>query len=315
MRPLDMPFVFVIGAPRSGTSWLHQMLGSHPDVAAMEKEELTVFTRYIGPWVHNYDIEDRAQNIDGIRQGLPCLFTEEELYDLMGGLVDRVYARLLERRNPEGTVILDKHPNYCNQLALIDRLVPHSRFIHIIRDGREVAVSMNSAFRRLGFGAGDTRGAAIDWHKHITNARAYAPKLGDRYTEVRYEDLRSRTGPELERLMAFSGLRPDTALVERLVREHDISVRQVSTGDTTLNALRDTPDAIWRNKLSTRQRFTFDHIAGGLLQRLGYAQAGWWALSPTDRLRMWPYGVSVKAKRSMDALKEVWKNPFEPRLG
>ncbi len=309
-----MPFVFVIGAPRSGTSWLHQMLAEHPQVAAMESEELTVFTRYLAPWARNFELEKRNNAAAKWRQGLPCLLTDAEFEATMKSLVDQVYTKL-HARKPEATHLLDKHPNYSNQLPLIDRLLPQSRFIHIIRDGREVAVSMMSVRKRVGHSPGEVRGAARDWHRCITNARTHGSTLGaTRYLEVRYEELMANTAPLLARIMAFCELPTEAGFVEKLAKEHHISVRQVSKGDASLNALRAEPGAIWKEKMSTTERWIFDRMAGALLRELGYATDGWWALGAGDRLRMLPYGIATRMQRSASALKSIWASPIEERL-
>jgi hypothetical protein len=314
MSVLEKPFVFVIGAPRSGTSWLHQMLAAHPQVAAMGSEELTVFSRYLAPWASNFELETRNRDEGKWAQGLPCLFSAAEFEQQMRAFVDHVYTRL-QARNPDATHLLDKHPNYSNHLPLIDRLLPQSRVLHIIRDGREVAVSMMSVRKRIGHSPGEVRGAAQEWHRCIRGAQAYASTLGPaRYLEVRYEDLQQNTAVRLREIMAFCDLPASDELVERIAKEHNINVRQVSTGDASLNALRGQPGRIWQEKMSARERWIFDRMAGNLLHELGYAQPGWWALSSADRLRLLPYGFTAKAKRSLTALKNVWAAPVEERL-
>ncbi len=311
---LDKQFLFVIGAPRSGTSWLHQMLAEHPAVAAMAEEELTIFSRYVQIWAHNY--EEEAKNIAAgrWRQGLPCVWEAQEFEAWMTRFVEDVYSRVHARR-PGATHILDKHPNYSNHLPMIDRFLPGSRFIHIIRDGREVAVSMMSVRRRVGHSPGEVRGAAHEWHRCVTNARAAGAALGPaRYMEVRYEELRTATGPLIDRIFRFCGLAPDAELIQRLIAGHDINVRQVSSGDASLNDLRAKPGAIWKEKLGTAERYIFDRMAGALLKDLGYAQHGWWALNAADRVRMLPYGMAVRAKRSAAALARIWSTPVEEAL-
>ncbi len=311
MSSLRMPFIFVIGAPRSGTSWLHQMLAEHKAMAGLGATELTLFSRYLSPWVTNFANEKRDNEAGKWSQGLPVLFTDEEFEQHMRGFVDAVYTKLHER-TPSATHLLDKHPNYSNHLPLIDRFLPQSKFVHIIRDGREVAVSMISVRRRVGHSPGEVRGAATEWKRCITNARAYAATLGsDRYLEVRYEDLVNDTAGQLARVFAFCGIEANRTFVESVAASHNIEVRQVSGGDASLNKLRATPGAIWKEKMSIAERRMFDRIAGPLLRELGYAGTGWWALGVTDHLFMVPYAIAVRLKRSALAIKEIWTSPLE----
>ena len=314
MSALDKEFVFVIGAPRSGTTWLHHMLAEHPSVAAMSGEELTVFSRYLAPWATNFQLEKRNRDEGRWAQGLPCLYTEPEFEQRMLTFVEDVYSRVLLRR-ADATHILDKHPNYSNHLPLIDRLLPKSRFIHIIRDGREVAVSMMSVNKRVGHSPAHVRESAREWHRCVTNARVDGARLGSaRYTEIRYEDLKDRTSERFSELLKFCGLATDDGFAARIAKEHDIQVRQVSRGDSGLNALRAQPDRIWKERMSTEQRWIFDRMAGRSLRDLGYAQHGWWATGAGDRLRMLPYGLASRTIRTLKSLRSIWGSPVEEQL-
>ena len=311
---LARQFVFVVGAPRSGTTWLHRMLAAHPDVAAMEQEELTVFTRYAGTWLRNYQQEQRAMREGRWRQGLPTIWDEPEFDRAQLRFVGEVYAKVLAR-NPTATHILDKSPNYANHLHVVDRYLPTSRIVHLIRDGREVAVSMMSANERIGHSPGDVRTAAREWHRCVTNAQAYGKKLGkQRYLEVRYDKLMGDTTEELRRIHDFMGVTSSNDDVTRVVAAYHISRNPVSRGDERNKALRQIPGAIWRIRLSLAQRRTFDRIAGDLLHRLGYATPYWWALGPVQRLLMIPYPILVRLGRSLGAIGKAWSGPVEQRL-
>jgi hypothetical protein len=309
----DKQFLFVVGAPRSGTTWLHRMIWEHRQVAALETE-LTVFT-YLGQWDKRYQQEKFHIDNKHWRQGAPLLFTEEEFYQGLRGLADEAYTKVL-KANPEATHILDKHPGYSLHVPLIARLIPQSRFIHIIRDGREVAVSMISANRRLGFGAGEVRGASTEWHRNITHARRAGAALGpERYMEVRYEDLMDHTATELEKIFKFTGLPLSEDEADRIAREYSIERKQVSSGDAHLNALRRTPGAIWKARLSLEERWTMAHMVGHMLLELGYAgTSDWWALRRGDGLRMAMYRWTRKLRNTIGSTLHTWRTPLVKRI-
>jgi len=187
--------------------------------------------------------------------------------------------------------------------------MPEARYVHIIRDGREVAVSMISAKRRLGYGAGEVEGAAREWQASVMKARAFGAVIGTRYLEVRYEELVSDTAAVLSRVFSHFGLFIGAEEVERIAADYHISRKQVSRGDTSLNALRTEQGAIWRSRLSVKQRFILDRVAGDLLSTLGYAQPGWWAMSIMQRIALLPYPFLLKVKRSIRALLAIWGSP------
>ncbi len=301
--------VVVLGAPRSGTTWLHHMIAAHPHVASIN-EELTLFSSYLAPVVDRFDSEVHHIHAGNWVQGLPLLYTPEEFEEGMRSITAGVYDRVLARR-PEATHILDKHPNYSNHIPLIQRLLPGCRIIHIIRDGREVVVSMMGAKKRVGFGAGDIRGAAKHWARDLLNARRDGELLGPGlYMEVRYEELMADTVPGLERLFEFTGLPVTPGLVERIAAEHAIEKNQVSWADTSLNALRKKEGAIWKTRLSLEERWVMDRMVGDLLRDLGYADPGWWALNTTERLRMAVHPFLRRIRNSLGSLKHIWATPL-----
>lgn len=306
--------LFVIGAPRSGTTWLQRMIEAHHSVASIP-QELTVFSRYLAPVVEGYQRELDAKQQGRWQQGLPMIWSDEEFYAYVRRALDEVYGVVL-KRNPGADLLIDKHPGYCHHLELIDRFLPGSRFIHIIRDGREVAVSMLSARQRLGFGADSIQGCAAEWATSVLDSQGFRNRLGsERYLEIRYDRLLVSPESELQRVFDFCGLKSDDSLTRTIAEENHISRMAVSKGDPEMRRLREMNGQSWSTKLSLRQRFWFDRIAGGLLMELGYAQPGWWVLSPWDRLRMALFPIRVKAIDSMYTLMRIWTAPFARRLG
>lgn len=299
--------VFVIGSPRSGTTWLHRMLAEHPLVAAIP-EELTVFSRYLAPVVRGFERERGKLESGAWRQGLPLLYTPAEFEQGLTRIVEAIYARVLARR-PGATHIMDKHPGYSLHLPLIERLVPGARYVHIIRDGRDVAVSMISARRRVGFGAGEVEGAAREWHACTTQAMAFGQRVGDRYVEVRYEELFADTERVLADVMRRVGLPAEQQLVARIAADYHIDKRQVSRGDTEVNRLRAQAGAIWSTRLSARERFIFQRVAGPLLERLGYARPGWWRTAHWQVVIAIAYPLYLRIKRTLAALRGIWLGP------
>ncbi|MCI1752570.1 MAG: sulfotransferase [Flavobacteriales bacterium] len=297
----DKQYVFVVGAPRSGTTWLHRMLAEHPSVASINAE-LTLFSSYLAPVVKRFKDETFHRDRGHWDQGLPMLFSQQEFDSAIRSVTGMTYARVLNK-NPAASHILDKHPAYSLHIPLIDQLLPNSRFIHIIRDGREVVVSMMSAKRRLGFGEGDVRGASLDWANHIRQARAEGSKLGaSRYMEVSYEALMETRGSLLKDVFDFAGLPLTDTEIGQIASKHAIDNQQVSGGDAALNKLRKIPGAIWRSKLTLQERWTLDELVGDLLFELEQARPGWWALNASERRTMTYRRLKIRARQSVREL-------------
>lgn len=274
---LSRDFIFIVGAPRSGTSWLQTMIAAHPQVAS--SVELTLFDCYLAPWFQRWSEESEAITTGKWHQGLPVVWSQEEFDDFITEFLRRVYSRVLAFR-PSATHILDKQPNYAFHVNHIARYLPRSRFIHIIRDGRDVAASWLAARRDMGFGALTMHQAAKDWKAAVTAARQ-ASQYEGRYMEIRYERLLSDTPSELAKLLIFCDLPISEELVTEIVREHDY-VKMKSTLKTPVSGIK-APAAhfrkgrvgSWDEDLTNAERFEFDRTAGDLLCELGYAAPDW----------------------------------------
>jgi LPS sulfotransferase NodH len=296
-------FVFVVGAPRSGTTWLHKMIAAHPAVASVP-HELTLFSKYLAPAVQRFNEEQAARDQGRWQQGLPVLFTPEEFQAFLLGVVATVYGRVLEQ-NPAATHIIDKHPHYAGHLPLIDRLVPGCKVVHIVRDGRDAVLSTLGTKRRVGFGVNRIEHAAHIWRERVRKARRDGSALGgDRYLELHYETAVNDPVAALRRVFGFLGLSASDAEVHGIASAFAMEKRPLS-----FTAKRAVSTGDWKGAMRLRDRYVMDRLAGGLLCELGYARPGWWASSPLDRLRMWLW----TAGRRMAAAIEGARRPFDHR--
>lgn len=280
-------FLFIIGAPRSGTTMLQVMLGSHPAVATTV--ELTLFSRYLGPWLQSWDSEVQNAKEKGWHQGLPYVWKEEEFIAYLHGFLEHSYSSVLAEK-PDATHILDKQPVYSEHVETIKRLLPRSRFVHIIRDGRDVACSMVAARRTRGFGTETIRDSAIAWNHMLRCARKGAKFTGD-YMEIRYEDLLTRGAPAFAEVLDFCKLSHDPAWLAATMEKTSFAnmKKDLRTGNPNVSAneahYRKGKAGTWKEELSTYDRYLFDKRAGPLLRELGYeSDPNWWCNSAPERL-------------------------------
>ncbi len=284
--------LFIIGAPRSGTTWLQAMIGAHPSVCTTA--ELMLFNHYIALWVDAWDIQMRLQR-EGSIIGLPTVWTEDEFYKFLGDFLKQVYERMLALK-PSATVILDKHPGYAHYVELIHRLIPGAKFIHVIRDGRDVAASMMAASRGWGssWAPKNTAKAATSWKTHTLDAMT-AKQYPGQYCEVKYEDLLNVGKPILARVFEFIGLPIDAEAIAAIWEKHEFeAMKKQKTGASCFTLpegfFRQGRSGDWHNTLSPIQRYLFHDIAGDLLTQLGYADRHWWSERAYER-----FGVPVLA--------------------
>ncbi len=167
----------------------------------------------------------------------------------------------------------------------VSALLPEAHFVHIIRDGRDVALSL----RGLWFdpSKGNIEDAAAQWLWRIREARQQAI-ICPHYLEVRYEELLARPRAVLEQICTFVGLDYDPAMEnyhhtsgERLRAEmHEQRDAQGAVVATKAQreaifektALPPDPERVgrWRKEMSMDDRERFESVAGDLLRELSY---------------------------------------------
>ncbi len=165
----------------------------------------------------------------------------------------------------------DKTPLYMQYLGLLERLFPTASYVHLIRDGRDAALSflaMPGGIVTRGWGhPRDAEGFARQWATEVRAARRLGDRVGPaRYRELRYESLVTRPADELRRLCAFAGLEFDDGMLE-YVGQTDSARKphQRRLQEPPTRGVRD-----WRTQMNAKERRRFEKVAGDLLAELGY---------------------------------------------
>ena len=179
-------------------------------------------------------------------------FSPEALYRSAREYVEKLFAIHCSRMNKPFWI--NKTPGLITYLDLLPKLFPGSKCIHIIRDGRDVAVSNLS----LNWGPSNVRDAARRWKRQITQGRKRVDSSRLAYMEVRYEDLVKEPRKLLKQTFAFLELADHV--------------------DDVVPALPvyENRKQIWRSKLSVQDRRVFAREAGDLLIECGYADDDSW---------------------------------------
>lgn len=307
-RRFDTPLVCIVGAPRSGTTWLQAMIGAHPAVATAS--ELKLFDLFTVPWERSWrQLEELQRSAGGGPRGLRSVWSDAEFRSRLIDVLHDVYGRVLASK-PGAHVVLDKSPSYSPHVLHIQRLVPQVRFIHLLRDGRDVAASLRVASRRWArsWAPGEIAAAAALWRKTVREARQ-ASRFGPAaYLELRYEELLADGPGALCRAFAFLGVPASAGAAAEIVERFRFDAMKTTGGRPF-----DLPDAFfhrgraggWQQDLTARERYAFQAAAGDLLAELGYARPSWWVeraherwLLPVVELRALP--------RALRRVRERW---------
>jgi Sulfotransferase family len=282
------PAPFVVGANRSGTTLLRMMLDAHP--------ELT-----IPPETHF--VPDVIQTCEdgGTPEEVVEVMTSHREWGDFGLGADEVLERLRALDSLSAGDALrafyglyaeragkprwgEKTPGYATNMIEIQKALPEARFVHLIRDGRDVALSaMDRAKKPLTAGQ-----VAKRWQRRITKARKQSRKV-KHYLEARYEDLVLDTEPTLRRITDFLELPWDPGMLdyhERAAERLNEMARELPATDKRpqleqdhrlkIHALTKEPpkkDRVerWREQMREEDRVAFEQIAGELLEELGYS--------------------------------------------
>jgi hypothetical protein len=176
----------------------------------------------------------------------------------------------------------DKTPGYMREMLRLQRVLPEARFIHIVRDGRDVALSV----MKLNWGPSNPTEAAELWVERINKARKQAPNV-NHYMEVFFEDLVLDTEATLRRVCEFIDLGYDPAMLnyheraEERLREKDRdlprSKRPPQPAELRMKSHklaqeppREDRIGLWRKKMTPEQIAEYEAVAAPLLTELGY---------------------------------------------
>lgn len=243
--------VFVVGAPRSGTTWLQRMLSVHPDVVALPSEThlFSVGLSALRDQTQGHLLESGST--------ATWFMTADGFADAARGFADAAFSSYVDRVRPDAARIIERSPSHVWHLGLIADVYPDAWVLHIVRDGRDVARSQVAQ----SWGPAELGQAARLWATSIRAARAAAPSV-PRYREVRYEELLAepkRIADVFEFLdLPAGGDILDVALVE--------SGRVVNVDPTR----PDVAEGKWRLEWTPDHVHVFENEAGDALDLLGY---------------------------------------------
>jgi hypothetical protein len=289
------------------------MLGAHPSVCTFG--ELQLYDFYTAPWVKAW----QRQKELGRFNGLPTIWNEDQLYEFLREFLARIYDRVLETK-PKASIILDKHPGYSLHIEHINRLLPNAKFIHVIRDGRDVAVSLRAASQGWGrlWAPAVVESSALLWKSSVIGARL-AQQYDHRYLEVRYEELLTMGVTVLKSAFEFLNLPIDLEDVTKIFNEHQFEkMKEEKKGTNQLiwpdGFFRKGQAGDWQNTLKPVERYIFDQTSGDLLCALGYAGNSWWAEHAYQRITLPLFATLSSRKKSKMKTVDAVKSLLGPRL-
>jgi hypothetical protein len=260
--------IFVLGLARSGTTWVYELLTAHPQVSGIFESSLFSVHAGVGGLF-------QASHWRTSGRGLGQLLSRDELVSAVRVLLAPILRRAIEDGRP---YLVEKSPEHVHCLPLLAELLPESRFVHVLRDGRDVAVSVRAAAHswapewRDGF-ARSTSSVARNWKAALRKVSEHAPALGDRFHEVRFEELRAHPEPALAKLWDFCGLPYDRALLRHALMATDFASRFPQDERRFRRAGR---SGDWKRQMGVLAALQFNWVAGDDLIAQGYCRDRLW---------------------------------------
>jgi hypothetical protein len=293
---VDSPFVFIVGCGRSGTTMLRSMFDSHPDIA-IPGESGFIWqrkNRYEG--TDGFDAQRFVDYLIGHRRfrrwGLDRSAVASALLDpaptTYADALRRLYRLYADSRGVERYG--DKTPGHVLRIDLLSDLFDEARVIHLIRDGRNVALSYMDIKE---WGPSRVAEAALHWRRRVQQGRKDGRALGpDRYQEVTYEALVEDPETELRRLTSFADLAFNDSMLRYFERAPEVLTtelhphRHQGLFKPPTKGLRD-----WRTTMNENDIACFEAVAGDALTDFGYER----------RFERVPPATRVKARMDVGA--------------
>lgn len=257
-RPL-----FVIGAPRSGTTFVARLLNAHPRV--LMTNETAVFLLLD-------DIVKKARK--GVASGI--LYGKdyhELLADLVqersGSFIEDYYERIAQcAGKSELSYWGEKHPHLSQCLKFVTSLYPNALYVHVMRDPRDSACSiarMNSApFLR----------ALTNWKRFADLYEGFMKSLAPaRCHRIRYEALVEDYRGEARRLFHWLGLEVSPEVDEFLGRYSHVDAHRMGALVKPEVDFRRTSVGRWKREVAPEDLPEVERLVGDYLEKYGYERA------------------------------------------
>jgi hypothetical protein len=289
---LERNLVWMVGSPRTGTTWLLNLLVAHARVHGLDEPLIGAHlgvpaASTVGGVARSPRADEGSRLLDVFR-GRDGYFFSDRYADawrpaLRQLLLARLGAQLHDLGgDPRNDVLVVKEPHGSEAADILADTLPQSRLLIVVRDGRDVVDSMLDALQpgawasdlaTLDPGADERRRFIADygalWSERIRvvlSAQSGRPPEQQRL--VRYEDLLADPVEQVAGILRWMGLEPPPTLREHVERLSFDRVSEEHRG--TGNFHRAASPGLWRQQLAPDEQALANEVMGPVLERLGY---------------------------------------------
>jgi Sulfotransferase family len=281
------PPLVVLGVRRSGTTLLRVMLDRSSHLAIPDESYFVpqLAARHPGPIDVRSFVDDLRRITTLVDWGVAPERVAPRLSEGMppGDAVAAVFETYAaDRGKPRWG---DKTPMYMQYLPFLEELFPSARFLHLVRDGRDVALSFlampEGIVTQTWAHPRSVADFACQWTTEIQAAQRLGARVGaDRYREVRYESFVAEPVSELQKICSFVGLPFEEDLLRHSESTASVKPHQQSLKRPLTPGIRN-----WRAEMAPGDAAAFEDVAGELLVALGYELSAGPPRPPSPRAR------------------------------
>jgi len=267
--------LFIVGMPRSGTKLLRDLLNQHSKIAIFPNE--THFFPYLASIFDSFGDVTIESNFRKLyseiinttfylrisKKGISIQFEE-----FFNGVNESTLRSVLDSffecyRNQTGKeVVGDKTPSYLTQIPMLSEVYPDAKYIHICRDPRDYAISINNAWNK------NKLRAVQRWKNQVSKFYADSKESGIDCFNLKYEELLADPEQTLRDLFVFLGVEFEESVLSLTKPSENLGDTKGQTKIVKENFNK------WKLDLSNSEIKSIENIAGSLMSSLGYELQG-----------------------------------------
>jgi hypothetical protein len=273
---------FIGGSQKSGTTWLQLLLDAHPRIACKgEGHVINHLAQLLLESLdrHNQKIAHTNRTVFAELDGFP-LYTAEDLTYLIGTALLLAFTK--SDNGAELCAVGEKTPDNVRYFEVLHAIFPAAKFLHVVRDGRDCAVSgwfhnlrTNPDWIRAKYTSLSSYATmfAHEWANDIAHADRFATAHPHSCLTVRYEDLLAGPASMLREVLDFLGVASGADVVAQCCDaacfEH-LSAGRSRGEENRGSFFRNGTQGNWREHLDDAANQAFATAAASWLARLGY---------------------------------------------
>jgi LPS sulfotransferase NodH len=278
VKRADEDLFFVLGAPKSGTTWLQKLLAAHPELSCKGEGKFLFFRNRLIEGMTKYGVFLQNYNDAVFGERLFPVIGEAEFERLFRAFIE---TRVVTDTPASARRVGCKDPELGLYMASTAAMFPKASYIHLVRDPRDVAVSAWGHTARTDSRFSQTppevkavvSQSTVGWANYVRGVQATAATTGIACHQLRYEDLLAAPAETLAAVLRFLDVSAEAGLVARCL---DAASFERATGgraqgeEDVSSFYRKGVVGDWRNHLDEAESRACLDATQGLAASLGY---------------------------------------------